>query len=62
MCVNPISAICFKSGKIELNRIKKDDLSNYDSIKRLAAENFCDFLIEKKPEKNTCQMIIYIQF
>ena len=48
MCVKPISALSFRAGKIELNAIHKAELSNYDSIKSLAKQNFCDILIEKK--------------
>lgn len=51
MCVKPVSAISFRAGKIELDEIHKRDLSNYDSIKLLARQNFCDFLIEKKNSK-----------
>ena len=48
MCVKPISALSFRAGKIELDAIRKAELSNYDSIKLLAKQNFCDILIEKK--------------
>lgn len=48
MCVKPISAVSFRAGKIELDAINKKDLLNYDSIKLLARQKFCDLLIEKK--------------
>lgn len=48
MCVKPISALGFRAGKIELNDLKRNDLSNYDNIVKYAKSNFCDFLIEKK--------------
>ena len=51
MCVKPISALCFRAGKIELDAIHKAELSNFDSIKLLARQNFCDFLIEKRGNK-----------
>ena len=48
MCVQAISAVNFKAGKIELEAIDKKDLSNYDNLKLLAQKKYCDFLIEKK--------------
>ena len=48
MCVTPIMPLVFKPSKIELEKIKKQDLPNYDSLKKLAKEQFCDILIEKK--------------
>ena len=59
MCVQPISALSFRAGKIELNDIKKRDLSNYDSIKLLAKQSHCDFLIEKKSNKYTPDYNVY---
>ena len=59
MCVQPISALSFRAGKIELNDIQKRDLSNYDSIKLLAKQSYCDFLIEKKTNKYTPDYNVY---
>ena len=59
MCVQPISALVFRAGKIELNAIHKNDLSNYDSIALLAKQNYCDFLIEKKTNKHVPDYNIY---
>jgi len=50
MRVFSVSSISFRDGKIELDDINMKDLSNYTSIKRLAKENFCDLLIEKKSD------------
>ena len=63
MCVQPISALSFRAGKIELNAINRKDLSNYDSIQLLARQSYCDFLIEKKqnlkytPDYNVFQVL-----
>ena len=51
MCMQPVSALSFKAGKIELDYLQKKDLLNYDNIKLLARQSFCDFLIEKKNNK-----------
>ena len=60
MCVNPVSMVSFRAGKIELNAIHKSDLSNYDSIKMLARQRFCDLLIEKKEmNKFNSDYIVY---
>lgn len=59
MCVQPISTLSFRAGKIELNAIRKKDLSNYDSISSLAKHNHCDFLIEKKTNKHAPDYNIY---
>ena len=51
--MHPVSALNFKAGKIELDYIQKRDLPNYDSLKLLARQSFCDFLIEKKTDFKT---------
>ena len=50
MFVHPITTTNFKAGKIELEKIHKQELTNYDSIKLLARQRFCDFLIKKKTD------------
>lgn len=59
MFVCSISAVNFKAGKIELDSIHKRDLSNYDSLKLLARQRFCDILIEKKSNIHTPDYHVY---
>ena len=55
MRVFSVSPTNFRAGKIELDNIYKNDLTNYDSIKQLAREKHCDFLIEKKSNFKSAQ-------
>lgn len=59
MCVKPLFNLSFRAGKIELDAIRKKDLSNYDSIKLLAKQNHCDVLIEKKTNSKIPDYNVY---
>jgi hypothetical protein len=59
MFVCGVSAVNFKAGKIELDSIHRLDLPNYDSLKLLARQKFCDILIEKRSNVSTPDYQVY---
>lgn len=59
MCVIPVLPVVFKPSKIELEKIHKQDLANYNNLKQLAEKNFCDILIEKNNTKSIPDFNVY---